>query len=340
MIKAVLGTLVEGGNLKEEEAKKVMGEIMEGKATPAQIASFLTALRMKGETVAEITGFARAMLEKVDTFSIKIDTLVDTCGTGGDSLNTFNISTVVALVVAGAGLSVAKHGNRALSSKCGSADVLEALGVKLTTSKEKVKECLEKIGIGFLFAPCCHPAMKYALAPRQEMGMRTVFNILGPLINPLRANVRLMGVHSSSLTEPLARVLKNLGVRSAFVVWGEDGLDEISIKARTRITELKEGKIKTYYIRPEDFGMQGASLEEIRGGDSKENARILKDILGGEKGAKRNIVLINTAACLVVAGRARDLKEGIEIAKDCIDSGKAKEKLESLISFTNNYRVA
>ncbi len=336
MIKAVLKILVERKNLKEEEARKVMGEIMEGRATPAQIASFLTALRMKGETVAEITGFARAMLQKVDTFSIKIDGLVDTCGTGGDSLNTFNISTVVALVVAGAGLSVAKHGNRALSSKCGSADVLEALGVELTTSKEKVKECLEKIGIGFLFAPCCHPAMKYALAPRQEMGMRTVFNILGPLINPLRANVRLMGVHSSSLTEPLARVLKNLGVRSAFVVWGEDGLDEISINTRTRITELKEGKIETYYIRPEDFGMQEASLEEIRGGDREENARILKDVLGGEKGAKRDIVLINTAACLVAAGQARSFKEGIKIAEDSVDSGKAKEKLKSLISFTNN----
>lgn len=336
MIKAVLGTLVEAINLKEEEARQVMGEIMEGKATPAQIASFLTALRMKGETVAEITGFARAMLKKVDAFSIKIDTLVDTCGTGGDSLNTFNISTAVALVVAGAGLSVAKHGNRALSSKCGSADVLEALGVKLTTPKEKVKECLEKIGIGFLFAPCCHPAMKYALAPRQEMGMRTVFNILGPLINPLGANVRLMGVHSSSLTEPLAKVLKNLGVESAFVVWGEDGLDEISINARTRITELKEGKIKTYYIRPEDFAMARASLKEIRGGDREENARIIKDILGGEKGAKRDVVLINAAACLVAAERAKSFKEGIEIAKNSIDSGKAKKKLQSLINFTNN----
>ena len=336
MIKAVLGTLVKVKNLKEEEARQVMEEIMEGKATPAQIASFLTALRMKGETVAEITGFARAMLEKVDAFSIKIDTLVDTCGTGGDSLNTFNISTVVALVAAGAGLTVAKHGNRALSSKCGSADVLEALGVKLTIPKEKVKECLEKIGIGFLFAPCCHPAMKYALAPRQEMGMRTVFNILGPLINPLRANVRLMGVHSSSLTEPLARVLKNLGVESAFVVWGEDGLDEISINARTRITELKEGKIETYYIRPEDFAMARASLQEIRGGDREENARIIKDILGGEKGAKRDIVLINAATCLVAAEQAKSFKEGIEIAKDSIDSGKAKEKLQSLISFTNS----
>lgn len=336
MIKGILKTLVERNNLPEEKAREVMGEIMEGKATSAQIASFLTALRMKGETVAEITGFARAMLEKVDTFPIERDIVVDTCGTGGDSLNTFNISTVVALLVAAAGITVAKHGNRALSSRCGSADVLEALGVKLTIPKEKVKECLEKIGIGFLFAPYYHPAMKYALAPRQEMGMRTVFNILGPLINPLGANVRLMGVHSSSLTEPLARVLKNLGVRGAFVVWGEDGLDEISIKARTRITELKEGKIETYYIKPEDFGMQGASLREIRGGDREENARILKDILRGEKGAKRDIVLINTAACLVAAGRARDLKEGIEIAEDCIDSGKAKDKLESLVKFTNS----
>ncbi len=336
MIKDILKILVKRESLQEEEARQVMKEIMEGKATPAQIASFLTALRMKGETVAEITGFARAMLEKVDTFSVKIDTLVDTCGTGGDSLNTFNISTMVALVVAGAGLTVAKHGNRALSSKCGSADVLEALGVKLTIPKEKVKECLEKIGIGFLFAPYCHPAMKYALVPRQEMGMRTVFNILGPLINPLGANVRLMGVHSSSLTEPLARVLKNLGVRSAFVVWGEDGLDEISINARTRVTELKEGKIETYYIKPEDFGMQGASLEEIRGGDREENTRILKDILRRGKGAKRDIILINTAACLVAAGRAKCFKEGIEIAKDSIDSGKANKKLESLVEFTNS----
>lgn len=336
MIKDILKTLVERNNLPEEKAREVMGEIMEGKATSAQIASFLTALRMKGETVAEITGFARAMLEKVDTFPMERDIVVDTCGTGGDSLNTFNISTVVAFLIAAAGLTVAKHGNRALSSRCGSADVLEGLGVKLTIAKEKVKECLEKIGIGFLFAPCYHPAMKYALAPRQEMGMRTVFNILGPLINPLGANVRLMGVHSSSLTEPLARVLKNLAVRSAFVVWGEDGLDEISITARTRITELKEGKIKTYYIRPEDFGIKRASLREIRGGDREENAGIVKDILEGEKGAKREIVLINTAACLVAAGRARDLKEGIEIAKDCIDSGKAKDKLESLIRFTNN----
>jgi len=336
MIKGILKMLVQGKNLKEEEAKKVMGEIMEGKATSAQIASFLTALKMKGETVAEITGFARTMLEKVDTFHIKRDILIDTCGTGGDNLNTFNISTAVAFVVAGAGLTVAKHGNRALSSKCGSADVLEALGIKLMLPKEKLKQALEKIGIAFLFAPCHHPAMKYALAPRQEMGMRTVFNILGPLINPLGANVRLMGVHSSSLTEPLARVLKNLGVRSAFVVRGEDGLDEISITARTKITELKEGEIKTYYIQPKDFGIKRASLKEINGGDKEENAHILKEIFTGEKGPKRDIVLINTAACLVAAKRARTLKEGVEVAEDSIDSGKAQEKLQELIGFTNS----
>jgi len=336
MIKAILKTLVERKNLKEEEAKKVMEEIMEGKTTPAQIASFLTALRMKGETVAEITGFAKAMLEKVDTFSLEKNTLADTCGTGGDNLNTFNISTAVAFVAAGAGLMIAKHGNRALSSRCGSADVLETLGVKLTISKEKVKQCLEKIGIGFLFAPSFHPAMKYALSPRQEMGMRTVFNILGPLTNPLGANVRLLGVYQPSLTEPLARVLKNLKVKGAFVVWGEDGLDEISITSRTRITELKQGKIRTYYIQPEDFGIKRASLEELRGGTREENAFILKDALQGKKGPRREIVLINAAACLAAAGLAEDLKEGIKITEDSIDSGKAKEKLEQLIAFTNS----
>jgi len=336
MIKAILKTLVGRKNLKEEEAKKVMGEIMEGKTTPAQIASFLTALRMKGETVAEITGFAKAMLEKVDTFSLEKNTLADTCGTGGDNLNTFNISTVVAFVAAGAGLVIAKHGNRALSSRCGSADVLETLGVKLAISKEKVKQCLEKIGIGFLFAPSFHPAMKYALSPRQEMGMRTVFNILGPLTNPLGANVRLLGVYQPSLTELLARVLKNLKVKGAFVVWGEDGLDEISITTRTRITELKQGKIRTYYIQPEDFGIKRASLEKLRGGTREENAFILEDALQGKKGPKRQIVLINAAACLAAAGLAEDLKEGIKLAEDSIDSGKAKEKLEQLIAFTNN----
>ena len=336
MIKETISKIVEGNSLKEEEAGCVMGEIMGGRATPAQIASFLTALRMKGETVEEITGCGREMLKRVDSFSLKEDVLVDTCGTGGDRSNTFNISTATAFVVAGTGLTVAKHGNRALSSRCGSADVMETLGVKVDLPKEKVKECLRKLGIGFLFAPTFHRAMKYALAPRQEMGIRTIFNILGPLTNPLGANVRLIGVYDPSLTETLAMVLKNLGVRGAFAVWGEDGLDEISIMGRTRITQLKDGLIETYHIEPEDFGMRRAPLQEIKGGSREENALILQKVLEGEKGAKRDVVLLNSAACLIAADLAKDLKEGIRIAESSIDSGKAKEKLESLITFTNN----
>ncbi|MCD6083514.1 anthranilate phosphoribosyltransferase [Candidatus Aerophobetes bacterium] len=336
MIRKMIAKVTEGESLTEEETRKVISEIMEGKATSAQIASLLTALRMKGETVEEITGCAKEMLNRASSFDLSEDVLVDTCGTGGDGSNTFNISTAVAFVVAGVGLVVAKHGNRALSSRCGSADVLEVLGVKLDISLEKLKECLKRIGIGFLFAPLYHRAMKYALGPRQEIGIRTIFNILGPLTNPLRANVRLLGVYHPSLTEPLARVLKNLGVKGAFVVHGEDGLDEISLSARTRITQLKEGKIKTYYIKPEDLGMRRVSQEAIRGGDGKENARILRSILEGEeKGAKREIVLLNSAACLVAADMAKDLKEGIEMARESIDSGRAKEKLEMLIALTN-----
>jgi len=336
MIRKMIAKVTEGESLTEEETRKVISEIMEGKATSAQIASLLTALRMKGETVEEITGCAKEMLNRASSFDLSEDVLVDTCGTGGDGSNTFNISTAVAFVVAGVGLAVAKHGNRALSSRCGSADVLEVLGVKLDISLEKLKECLKRIGIGFLFAPLYHRAMKYALGPRQEIGIRTIFNILGPLTNPLRANVRLLGVYHPSLTEPLARVLKNLGVKGAFVVHGEDGLDEISLSARTRITQLKEGKIRTYYIKPEDLGMRRVSQEAIRGGDGKENARILRSILEGEeKGAKREIVLLNSAACLVAADMAKDLKEGIEMARESIDSGRAKEKLEMLIALTN-----
>ncbi len=336
MIREAISKIVEGNSLGEEEAGCVMEEIMGGRATPAQIASFLTALRMKGETVKEITGCAREMLKRVDSFSLKEDILVDTCGTGGDRSDTFNISTATAFVVAGAGLTVAKHGNRALSSRCGSADVLETLEVKLDLPKEKVKECLEKVGIGFLFAPLFHRAMKYALAPRQEMGIRTIFNILGPLTNPLGANVRLIGVYDPSLTETLAMVLKNLGVRGAFAVWGEDGLDEISIMGRTRITQLKNGLIETYYIEPEDFGMRRAPLGEIKGGSREENALILQRVLEGEKGPKRDVVLLNSAACLIAAGLGTDFKEGIRIAESSIDSGGAKGKLDSLITFTNS----
>lgn len=336
MIKEAISKVVQGSSLREEEAGCVMGEIMGGRATPSQIASFLTALRMKRETVVEITGFAREMLNRVDSFNLEEDVLVDTCGTGGDGSNTFNISTVAAFVVAGAGLMVAKHGNRALSSRCGSADVLETLGVQLDLPKEKVRECLRKVGIGFLFAPIFHRAMKYALVPRQEMGIRTVFNILGPLTNPLGANVRLIGVYDASLTETLAMVLKNLGVRGACAVCGEDGLDEISITGRTRITQLKGGSIETYYIEPEDFGIKRAPLKRIKGGSREENALILRSVLEGEKGPRRDVVLLNGAACLTAAGLAADFKEGIEIAESSIDSGKAKEKLESLIDFANS----
>jgi len=335
MIKEILGRLTEKENLTEEEIGKVIGEIMEGGATSAQIASFLTALRMQGETVEEITGCAKEILKKVSVFDPGRNVLVDTCGTGGDGSNTFNISTTAAFVVAGAGLAVAKHGNRALSSQCGSADVLEALGVKLDISMEKLKECLDRIGIGFLFAPLCHRAMKYALGPRQEIGIRTIFNILGPLTNPLGANVRLLGVYHSSLTEPLARVLKNLGVRGAFVVYGENGLDEISLSARTRITQLKGGDIRTYYIQPEDFGIERVSQNEISGGNRKENAHILRSVLEGERGPRREIVLLNASACLVAADMVEDLKEGIEMAGESIDSGRAKIKLEMLIALTN-----
>jgi len=335
MIREAIDRLVEKEDLSEEEIREVMSEVMEGRATPAQIASFLTALRMKGETPEEITGCAKEMLERVVSFDLKRDVLVDTCGTGGDGSNTFNVSTAVAFVIAGTGLVVAKHGNRAISSRCGSADVLEALGVKINISIEKLKECLERIGIGFLFAPLFHQAMRYALGPRQEIGIRTIFNVLGPITNPLEANVRLLGVYHPSLTESIAKVLKNLGVRSAFVVYGEDGLDEISLMTKTRITQLKEGGIRTYYIQPEDFGVKRASLKEIRGGDRRKNAHILKTILEGEKGARRDIVLINTAACLVAANLAKDLREGIEIAGDSIDSGRAKGKLEMLITLTN-----
>ncbi|MCD6232452.1 anthranilate phosphoribosyltransferase [Candidatus Aerophobetes bacterium] len=336
MIKEVIKKLVERKNLTEEEARRVMREIMEGRATSAQIASFLTSLRMKGETSEEITGCAQGMLEKTISFNLKKDILVDTCGTGGDGKGTFNISTTVAFVVAGAGLTVAKHGNRALSSSCGSADVLEKLGVKLDVSSKRVKECLERIGIGFLFAPLFHQAMKYALTPRQEIGIRSIFNILGPLINPLRANVRLLGVYHPSLTELLAKVLRNLRVKEAFVVWGEDGLDEITLTARTRITELKDGDIKTYYIQPEDFGMKKVPLKKIKGGDKETNTLILKNILDGERGPRRDIVLLNAAACLIKGGLARDFPEGIRVAANSIDSGKAKRKLEELVHLTNS----
>ncbi len=334
MIKEILPKLVEGKNLTREQAREAMKVIMEGKATPAQIGAFLTALRMKGETVEEITGFAEVMREKAVRIDIGKDIIVDTCGTGGDSSETFNISTVTAFVVAGGGLTVAKHGNRSVSSKCGSADVMEALGINIQIPPPRMKECLETIGIGFLFAPLYHLSMKYALPPRREMGIRTVFNILGPLTNPAGANIQVMGVFSPHLTEKLAGVLMNLGSKQAYVVWGEKGYDEITTVGSTKISYFREGKVETFYLHPEEVGIRRSRPEELKGGTPQENAQLALKILKGERGAPRDIVLINSAACFVASGKARDWREGINMAEESIDSGKALEKLQQLREFT------
>jgi anthranilate phosphoribosyltransferase len=333
MIKKALLKLVEKKDLTEQEMINTMEFIMEGGTSPAQIAAFLIALRMKGETIEEITGAARAMRKKAIKISVKTEgPIVDTCGTGGDGKHTFNVSTAVAFVVAGAGLNVAKHGNRSVSSKCGSADVLEALGINLDISPESVAECIDKVGIGFLFAQKLHPAMKYAASARSEIGLRTIFNILGPLTNPASATAQLLGVYDRSLINPLAYVLKNLGSRGALVVHGEGGYDEITITGKSYISELKQGKVIEYDIDPRDFGLNIASEEEIKGGDIKTNANILMKILGGkEKGAKYDMVLLNAAAAFKAASLVNDFKDGILLARKSIDSGKSLEKIEKLI---------
>ncbi|MDP6685474.1 MAG: anthranilate phosphoribosyltransferase, partial [Candidatus Omnitrophota bacterium] len=254
---------------------------------------------------------------------------------GGSGTNTFNVSTASAFVVAGAGLKVAKHGNKSVSSLCGSADVMKELGVNIDITPEKVGECIEKIGIGFLFAPLFHGAMKHAIGPRREIGIRTIFNILGPLTNPAKANTQVLGVYAEDLTEKIANVLNNLGAKRAFVVHGADGLDEVTITGKTKVSEVKDKKVKTYYVEPKDFGVKSAKLEDIRGGDSKENAKIVKGVLDGNKGPALDIVLINASCALVAGGRAKDFKEGVKIAKESISSGKAKGKLKALIEFTN-----
>lgn len=345
MLKAAIKMVVDGADLSEKEMEAAMEIIMSGQATPAQIGAFITALRLKGETVAEITGAARVMRRKAtriqvdsslvnidrDEINLDLETIIDTCGTGGDGTSTFNVSTTTAFVVAGCGLRVAKHGNRSVSSLCGSADVIERLGVNLDVSPRVVEKCLQQAGIGFLYAPALHGAMKYAIGPRKEIGIRTVFNILGPLTNPAGANVQVLGVYDARLTAILAGVLRNLGSRSAFVVYGEDSLDEISITGRTLVSELKNGEVRTYTVEPEDFGLARAGgLDEIRGGDAQENADIVLSVLRGEKGARRDMVLLNASAGLVAAGRARDFREGIREAAASIDSGRALEKLELL----------
>jgi anthranilate phosphoribosyltransferase len=348
MIKEAIGTVVRGENLSEAVAAEVMSEIMAGEATDAQIAAFVIGLRMKGETVDEITGCARSMRKfatpirvrssvDIDREDINIDreTIVDTCGTGGDGTHSFNISTATALVVAACGLTVAKHGNRSVSSACGSADVLEALGVNLNVSPEKVEACISRIGIGFLFAATLHGAMKYAIGPRKQIGVRTIFNILGPLTNPAGATTQVLGVYNDGLLEPIASVLKNLGSRRAWIVHSDDGLDEISLSAPTKIAELNKGEIRFFTLTPEEVGLKTVPYEMIRGGDAQVNAQIVLDILKGGQGPRRDIVLMNSAASLLVGGRAADLREGIGMAAAAIDSGKAKATLDTLVKMTN-----
>ena len=336
MIKEAIEKVVREVDLTEVETRGVFEEIMSGEATPAQIGSFVTALRMKGETINEITGAAKVMREK----SIKIDAgegiTVDTCGTGGSGISTFNISTTVAFVVAGCGVRVAKHGNRSASSRCGSADVLEALGVNLDIGPDRAEKCIREIGIGFMYAPIFHGAMKYAVTPRKDIGIRTIFNLLGPLSNPANVTSQVLGVYDVKLTEVIASVLKNLGCRRAFVVCGMDALDEITITGKTKIAELNKGRMRIYLVSPEKFGMKCSKLEDIRGGSAKENAEILLSILEGKQGARRNVVLLNAAAALMAGFKARSFKEGIELAKDSIDSGRAIEKLNRLIIMTGN----
>lgn len=334
MIKQAIKLSVEGKDLSEEQMTGAMRDIMEGKATDAQIGALLTALRMKGETVEEITGAAKVMREKVTGIKAPPYT-VDTCGTGGDMSHTFNISTTTALIVAACGVPVAKHGNRSVSSSCGSADVLEALKIKIDLEPKKVEKCLKQTGFGFMFAPLFHPAMKYAIGPRKQMGIRTVFNILGPLTNPAGAERQVLGVFSDKLTEPLARVLGNLGVKHAFVVHGEDGLDEITNTERTRVTELKNGNIDTYFISPEDFKFKRAGKDDLKGGDAAENAAIVIAILKGEKGPKRDIVLMNAAAALITGDKAKDFSEAVVLASKAIDSGATLKKLEEVKNISN-----
>jgi anthranilate phosphoribosyltransferase len=335
MIKEAIQLAIEGINLSEEQMTDAMRDVMEGNATDAQIGAFLTSLRMKGETVEEITGAAKVMREKVKIIKAPAYT-VDTCGTGGDMSNTFNISTTTALIVAACGVPVAKHGNRSVSSSCGSADVLEALGIKIDLEPGKVEKCLEKTGFGFMFAPLFHPAMKHAISPRKEMGVRTIFNILGPLTNPAGADRQVLGVFSDKLTKPMARVLGNLGVKRAFVVHGEDGLDEITNTDQTRVTELNNGTVDTYYIRPEEFGLTKAAKDELTGGSADENAQITTEILEGNKGPKRDIVLLNAAAALCAGDKAEGFHAGFEIAAKAIDSGEARKKLEEVKEVSNS----
>jgi len=348
MIKKLIAQVVRGEDLTEDEMAAAMDEIMTGAATPAQIGSFITALRLKGETVDEITGAARTMRAKAtkininnhavtidrDEINIEDETILDIVGTGGDGTRTFNVSTTTAFVAAGGGIKVAKHGNRAVSSLCGSADVLESLNVNLDLTSTDVENCIQEIGIGFLYAPLFHGAMKYAAGPRREIGIRSIFNLLGPVTNPAGASAQVLGVYEAGLTDKIALVLNRLGTREAFVVCGEGTYDEISICGPTRVSRLKDGEVRTFQMTPEEYGLQRADCEDIVGGDAAENANITRSILNGDKGPKRDMVLLNASAAFVVSGICDDISDGMLIAADAIDSGKAIQKLEDLIEFT------
>jgi len=349
MIRKAIARVVEREDLTESEMIEVVDQIMSGGATPAQIASFITALRMKGETVDEITGAARVMRDRAlpirvgksvlgmdrDDINLDRETILDTCGTGGSGTNSFNISTTVAFVVSACGVKVAKHGNRAVSSSCGSADVLEALGVNLDITPETVERSIAEIGIGFLFAPALHGAMKHAIGPRREIGIRTIFNILGPLTNPAGADCQVLGVYREDLVEKLAYVLKKLGCKRGFVVHGLDGMDEITLTGESRIAEVTPEGVEVRLVAPEQFGLQRSSIDELYGGDALGNAVIVKEILAGRDSAKRRVVLLNAAFALVAAGKAVHVVEGISMAAEAIDSGRAAEQLQRLVTLTN-----
>ena len=333
MIKEAIIKLVSGRSLSSEEAAQVMQQIMKSEATPAQFGAFVTALRFKGETVDEIVGLAGVM--RANAVPVKVScAVVDTCGTGGDGMGTFNISTAAAFIVAGAGLTVAKHGNRAMSSQCGSADVLEVLGVNINLDAEKVAKCLGEVGIGFMFAPMFHPTMKHAAAPRREIGIRTVFNILGPLTNPAGAKSQVLGVSEKPLVEKLARALKDLGCRHALVVHGEDGLDEITVCDETYICELKDGEVRSYTVSPEELGISRACINDIKGGTASENAAMVRDILRGGNAARRNAAVVNAAAALLAGDKVDSLKQGVELAREVIDKGYALEKLDQFVEIS------
>jgi len=340
VINKTLEKVVDGHAVDREEARAAMAAIMSGECTPAQIGAFLVALRMRGETVEQITGFATAMRENCVRINTKHEDVVDTCGTGGDALDTFNISTAAALVAAAAGVPVAKHGNRSVSSRCGSADVLAELGVRIDLEPAEVEQCLDELGIGFLFAPSLHPAMKHAIGPRRELGLRTVFNILGPLTNPAGAKRQLLGVFAPELTEVLASTLGDLGSTHALVVHGMAGLDELSTLGTTRVSELRDGEVVTYEVEAEQFGIELAQSGDLAGGDPAESAEMLLGAISGDEGPRRDIVLLNAGAAIYVGGKAATIEEGIGLAQEAVDSGAARQQLDALRDMTRSLAEA